>query len=422
MLVNSLYNMRPVVPFELRALLTTIRSSDAYSDKQKRALHADARRIRVQNEDYDYFVLENNEWTVKVPEDADIDERQLNIREISRRIEGALVSSRIKVLVQAQLNASHQFPFRVDWTQIQLQVAAQDQEMLIRRIRQRNDLEPVCEFLVSDVTTNTFRYLQTKYNEDGYPEYLVNMGDLMRDYPLVRTLQQEVTLGFLRSRTVFCNSGLRTAYEEDVQSGLYEIVQPVISTSVRTNCLTGAFRLRPKLAFQRLQAVCHHCHSEWDLDDKRPSRLEPCGHILCLQCLQLLVPTSRTCGTCCVVNCGKTVKSLIYLSDVEDIMFSFSMERVLAGRLAHQTRVTNGGEEWRVPKPAGCKKRSRKGTALTDAKYQCPITLGDMENPVVLSCGHTFEKEAIQTWLQNHMECPLRCKLANRRMVTNYNN
>ncbi len=41
------------------------------------------------------------------------------------------------------------------------------------------------------------------------------------------------------------------------------------------------------------------------------------------------------------------------------------------------------------------------------ADYICPITRGIMQNPVTDSEGHTFEKEAIQEWLETNPTCPL---------------
>lgn len=37
----------------------------------------------------------------------------------------------------------------------------------------------------------------------------------------------------------------------------------------------------------------------------------------------------------------------------------------------------------------------------------CPISYALLEDPVVDTCGHTFEREMIVTWLQQHTTCPL---------------
>lgn len=40
-------------------------------------------------------------------------------------------------------------------------------------------------------------------------------------------------------------------------------------------------------------------------------------------------------------------------------------------------------------------------------EFQCPITQEILKEPYIDRCGHTFEKTAIETWLQKSDECPL---------------
>ena len=48
-----------------------------------------------------------------------------------------------------------------------------------------------------------------------------------------------------------------------------------------------------------------------------------------------------------------------------------------------------------------------KTTEELEALMTCSISLSDLENPVVDTCGHTFEKEQIETWLLRNHTCPI---------------
>lgn len=43
------------------------------------------------------------------------------------------------------------------------------------------------------------------------------------------------------------------------------------------------------------------------------------------------------------------------------------------------------------------------------AEFKCPITEDIMVDPVSLTCGHTFDKEAITIWLTSYNTCPFDC-------------
>ena len=46
--------------------------------------------------------------------------------------------------------------------------------------------------------------------------------------------------------------------------------------------------------------------------------------------------------------------------------------------------------------------------------FTCPITLDVPVDPVTLACGHTFDREALESWLERRRRCP-RCRAAVRR-------
>ncbi|EKX52705.1 hypothetical protein GUITHDRAFT_84671 [Guillardia theta CCMP2712] len=39
-------------------------------------------------------------------------------------------------------------------------------------------------------------------------------------------------------------------------------------------------------------------------------------------------------------------------------------------------------------------------------EYQCPITMDVMTDPVIAMDGHTYERQAIESWLKNHKKSP----------------
>ena len=50
------------------------------------------------------------------------------------------------------------------------------------------------------------------------------------------------------------------------------------------------------------------------------------------------------------------------------------------------------------------------------SEYLCPITHDIMRDPVVIECGHTFERESINSWLILNNTCPI-----DRRILRNRN-
>lgn len=54
-------------------------------------------------------------------------------------------------------------------------------------------------------------------------------------------------------------------------------------------------------------------------------------------------------------------------------------------------------------------------------EFLCPITNEIMKHPLMTIHGHTFERDAIFEWLQDHSTCPLsRRELSASKLVTNY--
>ena len=59
--------------------------------------------------------------------------------------------------------------------------------------------------------------------------------------------------------------------------------------------------------------------------------------------------------------------------------------------------------------------------AIVPNNFLCPISLGLMDNPVILSDGQTYEKDHIQEWLKTHNTSPnTRSVLLNKTMLVNY--
>ena len=53
-------------------------------------------------------------------------------------------------------------------------------------------------------------------------------------------------------------------------------------------------------------------------------------------------------------------------------------------------------------------------------EFLCPITQGIMEDPVITCDGHTYEKEAISEWLEDHDKSPLtNLTLETKRLIPN---
>ena len=65
---------------------------------------------------------------------------------------------------------------------------------------------------------------------------------------------------------------------------------------------------------------------------------------------------------------------------------------------------------------------NKKNQDTTPDAFLCPITFDIMDEPVFLvESGHTFEKVALQEWLQNNNTCPLtQTELITKQFVTNW--
>ena len=58
---------------------------------------------------------------------------------------------------------------------------------------------------------------------------------------------------------------------------------------------------------------------------------------------------------------------------------------------------------------------------VTTNNFVCPITFQIMENPVVATDGYTYEKQAIEHWLETKMTSPLtNLKMPNKTLIPNY--
>jgi hypothetical protein len=66
---------------------------------------------------------------------------------------------------------------------------------------------------------------------------------------------------------------------------------------------------------------------------------------------------------------------------------------------------------------------AQKTVEELEALFSCPFSLDTLEDPVSDKCGHTFERNLIELWLQSSNTCPLCRKnitiggLAPNRMV-----
>lgn len=59
-------------------------------------------------------------------------------------------------------------------------------------------------------------------------------------------------------------------------------------------------------------------------------------------------------------------------------------------------------------------------TTPEDEQFVCPISQCIMEDPVITSCGHTFEHSYIKQWLGKNEHCPVCKKKINKDLVSNY--
>ena len=91
----------------------------------------------------------------------------------------------------------------------------------------------------------------------------------------------------------------------------------------------------------------------------------------------------------------------------------------------------NGGLEGYKKRCRGSKKRARvvHGQKVIDVVVngsdwsKCPISMNTMKHPIVISCGHTFEEEAILRYKRQQLNNGRRtwvCPLCRRELTRNY--
>jgi len=87
--------------------------------------------------------------------------------------------------------------------------------------------------------------------------------------------------------------------------------------------------------------------------------------------------------------------------------------------------VTNGNQR-RVNQPEQPKvynyvnKYEEIPSELTDERHVCPISQAIMCEPVITSCGHTFEEFYIREWLTKNNTCPTCKERINNTLTKNY--
>lgn len=55
---------------------------------------------------------------------------------------------------------------------------------------------------------------------------------------------------------------------------------------------------------------------------------------------------------------------------------------------------------------------------LIPNEFKCPISLSIMTDPVVLECGHTFDRDSLMEWLKTSNGCPTCRKVVNSHKIT----
>ena len=65
------------------------------------------------------------------------------------------------------------------------------------------------------------------------------------------------------------------------------------------------------------------------------------------------------------------------------------------------------------------KKQKKKMSSQVPQEFLCPISMNVMVNPVVIDCGHSFDKEGLETWLRSSNLCPT-CRHRVTTISTNF--
>lgn len=57
----------------------------------------------------------------------------------------------------------------------------------------------------------------------------------------------------------------------------------------------------------------------------------------------------------------------------------------------------------------------------TPIEFTCPISMDIMTDPVIVQCGHTFDKESLENWLRSNSVCPTcRVNVNRNEISTNF--
>ncbi len=77
-------------------------------------------------------------------------------------------------------------------------------------------------------------------------------------------------------------------------------------------------------------------------------------------------------------------------------------------------------------KPISYKLKEEEEVFITEredcnSEFICPIGLSIMENPVLATCGHSYDKQNIENWLRTSEICPeCRTKINAEHLIPNY--
>lgn len=57
----------------------------------------------------------------------------------------------------------------------------------------------------------------------------------------------------------------------------------------------------------------------------------------------------------------------------------------------------------------------------TPVEFTCPISMDIMNDPVIIQCGHTFDRQSLDIWLDSNSVCPTcRVNVNRHEISTNY--
>lgn len=251
-------------------------------------------------------------------------------------------------------------------------------------------------------------------------------------------LQAHFLLTKIKQDPNVCMS-LQKVLFDDIQSGRNEFVSKLPDGS--------GFCLNKEMAKHRVlstQRTCNLCHVNHDKHDHKPYNMQPCGHSCCLACLHnegrmALGVEQGSYGLC--LQCSQPVLGIDINASLLCILEELAPAQLQEGESKLQQRLTQGGLPFSPLPSAAPRERiepEKRRASEPDlfslfysdeecdqenslSPYHCPIMLTVMKQPMVLQCGHSFEKKAIDEWFGNSMKlnCPFRCKLRNNSAVQN---